>query len=187
MESRHKSTGRSARGRKAGHALKFHNFYVANERLCQSSSSPSRRGERTLTQCLREEHGTKQITVSHWTTTQDDAVKTQDSRPGIKTGSTSTSEGIKIPADHQSSHTRQQQQQQQHQSILQSLLANNLLSEANQSLGPATHVPANNSKVNKRKPLFVRRLLPHHHPHHPLLAPPSAPPPGHRKSRPPDL
>lgn len=160
--SSHKTSGRSGRGRKAGHALKFHNFYVANERLCQSSSS-SRRGERTLTHCLREEHGTKQITVSHWTTSADlTAKQDQSARAVLKTGSTSTSEGIKI-LPHHPSHTGQQERQQQHhqQSILQSLLANNLLSDVNQSAG--SHV-APSAKVNKRKPLFVRRLLPHHRP-----------------------
>lgn len=149
---------RAPRGRRTGHALKFHNFYVANERLCQSSST--RRGQRTLTHCLREEHGTKQITVSHWTSSppphhhhsataqQPD----QSSGSDIKTGSTE-SEGIKIPAD---------DGQQQQQSILQSLLANNLLSDANQVRCPPSHGSGKvNKKANKRKPLFVRRLLPY--------------------------
>ena len=158
---------RAPRGRKTGHALKFHNFYVANERLCQSSST--RRGQRTLTHCLREEHGTKQITVSHWTSSPPDhaAQPDQSARKDIKTGS--TSEGIKIPADDE---TRQQQQ-----SILQSLLANNLLSDANQVRSPLSHVPGsgkvNKEKRNKRKPLVVRRLLqsqPNPHPFCPSTA-----------------
>ena len=59
---------KSCRGRKSGQALKFHNF-VANERPVGPSCSTSSGKEigRTLTHCLREEHGTKQITVSHWT------------------------------------------------------------------------------------------------------------------------
>lgn len=186
-------TGRGGgRGRKAGHALKFHNFYVANDRLCQSSST--RRGQRTLTHCLREEHGTKQITVSHWTTSPQDHAAKQDQSTQtkaanhIKTGS--TCEGIKIPPDHQFGSGQREQQQQ---SILQSLLANNLLSEANQSAGPGpqSHVPGSgkaNKKRNKRKPLVVRRLLPgqsalpltssnppYSHPSHPFAAGGSAP------------
>src|SRR5437016_5487792 len=52
---------KNSRNRKVGQALKFHNF-VANERRSVASGH-----EQTLTHCLREEHGTKQITVSHWT------------------------------------------------------------------------------------------------------------------------
>lgn len=47
----------NGRGRKNGHALKFHNF-IANDSWSAA------------THCLREEHGTKQITVSHWTPSQ---------------------------------------------------------------------------------------------------------------------
>ena len=47
----------SGRARKNGHALKFHNF-IANDSWSAA------------THCLREEHGTKQITVSHWTPSQ---------------------------------------------------------------------------------------------------------------------
>lgn len=71
--------GRSGRGRKTGQALKFHNF-VANERPVTSSSSTNCEGK-TLTHCLREEHGTKQITVSHWTSS---APASPEKRPDAK-------------------------------------------------------------------------------------------------------
>lgn len=81
--------------------------------------------------------------------------------------------GIKIPSDHQQHHQHQQLQHQEQQSILQSLLANKLLSVANHCCPvdacpgpganpcPQRHVPGC-SKVHKRKPLVVRRLLPGH-------------------------
>lgn len=56
-----------AKSRRTGSSLKFHNF-IANCATNHPSNGSSTSKETTneTTHCLKEEHGTKQITVSHW-------------------------------------------------------------------------------------------------------------------------
>ncbi|RWS12934.1 hypothetical protein B4U79_01546 [Dinothrombium tinctorium] len=128
--------GRTGRGssssrsnKKNGNALKFHNF-IANQ------NSPSTCVAET--HCLREEHGTKQITVSHWR------------KPIIHEDSSSSEEEQLQPLDALRPALCSQLETQQQQSILESLLAKEDCEKTSDNC---------NRKVNKRKPLMVRRVL----------------------------
>lgn len=158
---------KNSRNRKVGQALKFHNF-VANERRSVASGH-----EQTLTHCLREEHGTKQITVSHWTSSptcqpvnppssQLNTVEESTPVAGLapssapstsKTQSQSGLKGIKNPRESSGDNRRQKRQ-----SILEGLLAKNL-SAAQSGIVSKRETRLVSSKVNKRKPLIIRRVI----------------------------
>lgn len=145
---------KTGRGRKSGQSLKFHNF-VAND--CSNRTSHGQDGERS-THCLREEHGTKQITVSHWKSVSEDVPPAvEEKKITIRTPQVETkpSKTVKnpVPTDLQK------------QSILESLLAKRFLSEMRQldlkqqSQSIQKAIQTRISLKNKRKPLVVRRFL----------------------------
>lgn len=115
--------------KKNGNALKFHNF-IANQDIF-AANLPQ-------THCLREEHGTKQITVSNWRkefpTSSNICTKTS------KANKTEIEKCLDLWSD-----------LKQEQSILESLLAKQN-SNSNQN---GLHL----KKMNRRKPLLVRRVL----------------------------
>ena len=55
-----------AKNRRAGSGLKFHNFVANCSAVSQPNGLASKAVPNETTHCLKEEHGTKQITVSHW-------------------------------------------------------------------------------------------------------------------------
>lgn len=135
------TSGRGSRG-KRGHALKFHNF-VAND--CHSNGSVVNSDQPTF--CLREEHGTKQITVSHWKTSQDGqsqefAEEPDDVPQGKSLG--------------KRKNTRLSDEEKQ-ESILESLLATKMLHQTRESESDISTQPK--KKRSKRKPLYVRRVI----------------------------
>lgn len=54
------------KNRRAGSGLKFHNFVANCSAVSHTNGQTSRETPNETTHCLKEEHGTKQITVSHW-------------------------------------------------------------------------------------------------------------------------
>ena len=140
---------KTGRGRKSGQSLKFHNF-VAND--CSARLGDGQDSERP-THCLREEHGTKQITVSHWKSAPEESAPSEEKKnpnlvqlPRIET---KTSRKLK-----------NQSSDLQRQSILETLLAKRYLAEMGQRLEAELAAPKIDSRTkNKRKPLVVRRLL----------------------------
>lgn len=134
--------GVGSRG-KRGHALKFHNF-VAND--CHLNGSVHNPDQPTF--CLREEHGTKQITVSHWKTSHDGV--SQDSPEEVDDVVVKSS--VKVKKDTQSSDEEKQK------SILESLLATRMLNQNHVSMDEdGTTLPKR--KRSKRKPSIVRRVI----------------------------
>lgn len=135
-------SGRGSRG-KRGHALKFHNF-VAND--YHSNGSVVNSDQPTF--CLREEHGTKQITVSHWKTSQDG--QSQDFPEG-----SDDVPRVKSPGKRKNTHLSDEEKQQ---SILESLLATKMLHQTHDvaESDPSTQPK---KKRSKRKPLIVRRVI----------------------------
>lgn len=128
-------TGSTPRShRKTGNALKFHNF-VANQDKNNARKKPQ-------AHFLKEEHGTKQITVSHWKTNNSPDEENSNSNDSIKS----------IPKSKLDSNLNQAQPnlvQPTQQSILESLLAKE-----------TRNVSSNKQiKTNKRKPAYVRRVL----------------------------
>lgn len=55
-----------AKNRRAGSGLKFHNFVANCSAVGHTNGAASQETPNETTHCLKEEHGTKQITVSHW-------------------------------------------------------------------------------------------------------------------------
>lgn len=124
--------------RKSGSSLKFHNF-VANQDLA-ATNLPQ-------THCLREEHGTKQITVSNWRKDYPPSANNNNCGANSNDSKTFKTEIPKLTQSWPDSNICLQQEQ----SILESLLAK-------QDLNSNRNVPYS----NRRKPLLVRRVLRSH-------------------------
>lgn len=130
---------RNPRGRKGG-SLKFHNF-VANNNSPNGSQDTS---TSSAAHCLREEHGTKQITVSHWKKCSDESSSPEMPPPSKRAAAVSLPNTSKPSSSKNGSH----------HSILESLLANQKAGAA--EVGKVIEFE---KKAHKRKPLLVRRVL----------------------------
>ena len=176
------SSGRSngsSRGGKRGHALKFHNF-VAND--CHSNGSgvnTKKSDSHQPTFCLREEHGTKQITVSHWKTSSPHDGQSQDSpeeeesdvvtevksternvrKETERNGRKETERNVRKEKEKKKSSVQANDEDEKQKSILESLLATRMLNQDRISMKESLEGPPR--KRSKRKPLIVRRVMLH--------------------------
>ena len=182
-----KTKSRNNRSRKNNGALKFHNF-VANTQftaLPGSNNSSNGRGQQTSNRaaveahCLREEHGTKSICVSHWSKPIADEIDQKNASgeaiadvlsmnseapttvvpkksTGLVTGSVvELAQPPIAPIESMASVVASGSSTSQQQSILESLLAR----QSAAATADADKIIEREKKAHKRKPSWVRRVL----------------------------